>query len=112
MGRFFRALLRRIVRATKRLFLIGKYLVLTLTSGVADDVELIRTNLKIVLGSMLTVVGALSFASDRYCDGNTSSYYACTRPATYYYYPWWAVLLVVIGVTLIVLWFLRRTRHS
>ena len=63
---------------------------------------------RLFLGATLVVIGILSFASDRYCDGNTSTYAACTRPSTYYYYPWWGVGLVVLGTLLVTLWMLRR----
>jgi hypothetical protein len=66
---------------------------------------------RLFLGTFLTLVGILSFASDRYCDGNTSAYYACTRPATYYYYPWWATLLIILGSFSVMLWFLRKKKR-
>lgn len=73
-----------------------------------DDIRTVVRNGKLFLGMTFFVVGLFSFVSDRYCDGNVASYYACTRPATYYYYPWWAVILVLVGVTLVTLWFLQR----
>jgi hypothetical protein len=88
----------RILRAT----------VLFLRDKLYADVALITQNTRLFLGIALVGLGALSFSSDRYCDGNTSTYYACTRPATYYYYPWWAITFVTLGSFLIVLWFLRK----
>jgi hypothetical protein len=73
-----------------------------------SDTQVIVLHARLILGVLVTMLGLLSFASDRYCDGNVSSYYACTRPSTYYYYPWWAVVLVLLGVLLIMLWYLRR----
>lgn len=73
-----------------------------------DDLHTLGTNLRLFFGLGATLVGLLSYTSDRYCDGNTSTYYACTRPSTYYYYPWWAILLVVVGSWSVVLWFLRK----
>lgn len=72
------------------------------------DAVVVVSHLRLFLGMLLALIGLLSFASDLYCDGNVSSYYACTRPSTYYYYPWWATLLIVLGVTLVVIWFLRQ----
>lgn len=80
--------------------------------AIAVDAEEIIRHGRLFLGLALTLSGLLSFSSDRYCDGNASSYYACTRPATYYYYPWWAITLTLVGSFLIVLWFLRRQHHA
>jgi hypothetical protein len=80
--------------------------------AIAVDLEEMIRHGRLFLGLILTLAGLLSFTSDRYCDGNASSYYACTRPATYYYYPWWAIVLVILGSFLIVLWFLRRQHHA
>lgn len=67
-------------------------------------------HIRLFLGVALICIGILSFQSGRYCDGNTSSQYVCTRPATYYYYPFWAVALTVLGSMLVILWTLRRPR--
>lgn len=75
---------------------------------VTHDIVVIFENGRLFGGLLFLTVGLLSFQSDKYCDGNSSSYYACTRPATYYYYPGWATLLIVFGLFLIVLWFLRN----
>ncbi len=72
------------------------------------DIAYIFREWRLFAGMALVVTGLLSFVSDRYCDGNSSSAYTCTRPATYYYYPWWATVLVVVGGVLVVLWFLRK----
>jgi hypothetical protein len=100
-GRRRRGLLGGILRFVRALFLY-------LRDALHDDLIDVLRNGKLFLGMLLAGIGLLSFSSDRYCDGNTSSYYACTRPSTYYYYPWWAIALVIIGSFLIVLWFLRR----
>jgi hypothetical protein len=78
-----------------------------LCDAFVDDVHTLFAHLRLFLGVGATVVGLLSYTSDRYCDGNTSTYYACTRSSTYYYYPWWAIVLVVAGLYGVVLWFLR-----
>lgn len=75
---------------------------------IQKDAILIVLNSRLFIGILLIALGLLSFESDKYCDGNSSNYYACTRPSTYYYYPWWATLLVVVGSFSIVLWFLRK----
>ncbi len=77
---------------------------------IRDDVTYVMYNMRLFIGVALFIVGLLSFASDRYCDGNTSNYYACTRPTTYYYYPWWSVMLIIAGSFFIVLWFLRKNK--
>jgi len=82
-------------------------LLLFLRDKVYEDVVLITRNWRLFLGMLFTSVGLLSFSSDMYCDGNTSAYYACTRPATYYYYSSWAIFFIVLGSFLVVLWFLR-----
>ena len=73
-----------------------------------EDIALLLTNGRLFVGLAFLMTGLLSFTPDRYCDGNSSSYYACTRPSTYYYYEWWAIALVLVGSFFIVLWFLRR----
>jgi hypothetical protein len=112
MVAILRGLIRRTIRVGKRVVFICGALVLVVKDMVVVDVEEISRHGRLFFGLALTLVGLLSFASDRYCDGNASSYYACTRPATYYYYPWWAILLIVIGSFLVVLWFLRRQHHA
>lgn len=77
--------------------------------AVERDIAVMFQNGRLILGTLFVIVGVLSFASDRYCDGNVSSYYACTRPSTYYYYPWWAIVLVLLGTLLLLLWWLRHT---
>jgi hypothetical protein len=73
-----------------------------------DDFVFILYNSRLFFGIILFVTGVLSFSSGKYCDGNSSSYYACTRPSTYYYYEWWAIVFVILGVFSIVLWLLRK----
>lgn len=76
--------------------------------GIGRDVRTIVRSWRLFFGVALVIVGVLSFASDMYCDGNTSAYAVCTRPSTYYYYPWWAVFLVVMGATSVLLWYMRK----
>lgn len=84
---------------------------LFLYDRIRDDLILILYNGRLFFGIALILIGVLSFDSGKYCDGNTSSYYACTRPSTYYYYSWWAITLAIVGLFLIVLWFLHRKKH-
>lgn len=78
------------------------------TAGLLDDLRVILLHARIVCGVVLLVIGLLSFSSDRYCDGTTSAYYACTNPSAYYYYPWWTILLIVLGSILVTVWMLRQ----
>lgn len=75
---------------------------------VCSDLGLIMRHVRLFGGVACTVTGLLSFASDRYCDGSTSAYATCTRPAVYYFYPWWAVVLILIGLWSVLLWYVRR----
>jgi hypothetical protein len=83
-------------------------LVTLMRDMVADDVARIWMHARLFIGQLLLIVGLFSFASDKYCDGNSSAYYACTRPSTFYYYPWWAIVLIVLGSFSCMLWFLRK----
>ena len=92
----------------RRVFLTTGAFVLYIRDALIDDLRLVWREGRLFVGLFFVVVGIVSFASDKYCDGNTSSHYACTRPSTYYYYPWWAVTFVVVGSFFVCLWFLRR----
>jgi hypothetical protein len=70
----------------------------------------IARDAELFIGVALTLVGLLSFHSDKFCDGNTADYLSCTRPSTYYYYSPLAITIVVLGVFLILIWF-RRAKH-
>lgn len=90
---------------------VAKAMLLFVRDKIYEDVELMLYHSRLFLGILLMGLGLFSFTSDRYCDGNTSSFYACTRPATYYYYPWWAIIFVLIGTVLLTLWFLRKKKQ-
>lgn len=96
--------------ARRVVFTLGA-LVLFIRDELAEDFRDMVASSRLFLGLASVLVGLLSFASDKYCDGSAANYYTCTRPATYYYYPWWAILLIVVGSFFVVLWFLRR-KHS
>jgi hypothetical protein len=90
---------------------VTKAMVLFVRDKMYEDIELMLYHSRLFLGILLIGLGLFSFASDRYCDGNASSFYACTRPATYYYYPWWAILFMLIGTVLLTLWVLRKKKQ-
>ena len=98
-----RSLLRVVIRTIGAFtsFLFGK---------IKEDMSVLLINGRLSFGILFIIAGLLSFSSEKYCDGNSSSYYACTRPATYYYYSWWAIVLTIVGSLFIVLWFLRRKK--
>jgi len=95
----------RIVRLLLQLVTAGA---LFFRDKIQTDFATIAAQSRLFLGIAMLSFGILLFQSDKYCDGNPSTYAACTRPSTYYYYPWWAILLVVLGSFSIVLWFLRK----
>lgn len=68
----------------------------------------VQRELQLFIGTTLLIIGVFGFSSGKYCDGNTSEYLSCTRPSTFYYYDGVHVILVILGVTLILLWLLRR----
>lgn len=70
--------------------------------------QIVRQNVDLFLGATLTIVGLLSFNSDKYCDGNTVEYLSCTRPNAYYYFSGLDIALVVVGVSLMLIWFLKN----
>ena len=102
---------RRATGVLRRVWFMIGTLLLIVRDALADDLILLWKNSRLFVGIALLGVGLLSFTSDRYCDGNQSSYYACTRPSTYYFYPWWATALVLAGSFFIILWFLRRQKR-
>ena len=65
---------------------------------------------ELFIGVALTVVGLLSFKSDKFCDGNTADYLSCTRPSAYHFYAPLDITIIVIGVFFILIWFLNRKR--
>lgn len=89
---------------------MGRAVALFFRDKIKNDFGIVALHNKLFIGILLLIVGVMSFDSGKYCDGNSSNYYACTRPSTYYYYPWWAILLVVVGSFSVVLWFLRKKK--
>jgi hypothetical protein len=82
--------------------------VLFLQTKIKNDAVLLFNNTRLFFGLALLLVGLFSFSSGKYCDGNSSNYYSCTRPSTYYYYPWWTIVFITLGSFFVVLWFLRK----
>lgn len=62
------------------------------------------------IGVAVLSIGLLSFESAKYCDGNTAEYLSCTRPSTYYYFDALDIFLVIVGISCILLWWLKRKR--
>jgi len=79
--------------------------------GLEEDWKIVRHESDLFLGMLLFLLGLLDFHSGKYCDGNTADYLSCTRPVTYYYYTWLEMILIILGVTFILLWFMKR-KHS
>lgn len=77
---------------------------------VGRNVAVVLSAKELFLGSALTIIGLMSFETDRFCDGNTADYLSCTRPNAYYYFDSLDIALVVLGITLILCWFIAR-RH-
>ena len=99
---------RKLVNALKKVFRLFGTILIFFRNSLQDDIIQIWIHARLFFGTAFISIGLLSFSPNRYCDGNASNYYACTRPSTYYTYPWWAIGLVIIGSFLIILWYLRR----
>lgn len=91
-------------------WLTGLYLADTFLDWVLGHLAVVRREIDLFLGIAFSVAGILSFRVGRYCDGNSSDYLSCTRPAVYYFYPAFDTAIIVLGVFLIVLWCLSRKR--
>jgi len=97
---------------SKKLFLNISRAILYFFDAAIDsasiNLRIIIKNINLFFGFALLLIGVFSFNSDKYCDGNTANYLSCTRPTTYYYYEGWDVALIVAGISLILIWFLKR----
>jgi len=96
----------------KTVFYSLGYLLLLIKRALVDDLALMWEEFRLLLGTVLVVVGTLSFESGRYCDGTPSTFAACTRPSTYYYYDPWVVWMIVAGVVLVLLWWLHKRNEE
>ncbi len=71
------------------------------------NVRIILHEIDLFIGTVLLTIGLFSFESDKYCDGNTSEYLACTRPSTFYYFSSLDILFITVGLFFILIWFLK-----
>ena len=88
-----------------------EYLSVHLLDALAEDARIIRQEADLFSGMIIFLLGFLNWSSAKYCDGNSSDYLSCTRPATYYYYGAFEIVLIMFGVVLLLLWFVKR-RHT
>ncbi len=88
----------------------AEYLSVRVLEAFVANARIMREETDLFLGAVLFLLGALNWSSAKYCDGNSSDYLSCTRPATYYYYGAFEILLIVLGVVLVLLWFVKRQR--
>ncbi len=96
-------------RVTKQVVARAMQLFDRLTDASMDDLHIVRREARLFLGSALALSGLLHLQHGKYCDGNAADYLSCTRPATYYYYGAFEIILAVVGISLILVWFLRRS---
>ena len=76
------------------------------------DWLLIRREPDLFIGIAFLVVGLLGFDSGRYCDGSSSEYISCTRPATFYFFSPFDTLFVIAGAFFIALWTQKRKKSK
>lgn len=95
-----------------RFIRIWKWFSFSVLTSFFKNYAVLRRESQLFLGASLFVIGFFGFESGKYCDGNTSEYLSCTRPSTYYYYDTLHIILIIVGVSLIMLWYLRRTRAT
>ena len=82
-----------------------------LFDSINGSLRTIARDKALFLGVALTLIGLLSFKSDKFCDGNTADYLSCTRPSTFYFYSPLEISIIVVGVFLILIWMLNRRGH-
>ncbi len=100
-------------RVRNRFWVMGMfimYLLDRLVSWLGVRASIAARESDLFLGTALFLIGFFGFESGRYCDGNSSDYLSCTRPATYYFYDAPHTTLIVLGVFLILTWFVRARR--
>ncbi len=83
------------------------YSIETIVDAIIIRLRILAREKDLVIGSILVVVGFLNFESDKYCDGNTAEYLACTRPSTYYYFDALDITFIVLGVCLVLVAYIR-----
>jgi hypothetical protein len=89
-------------------WLFADYLFDAVLVSVQENAAIMRRESQLFLGSALLVLGLFGFESGKYCDGNTANYLSCTRPATYYYYDYLDFACIIIGISLLLLWYIKR----
>jgi hypothetical protein len=82
-----------------------------LVDWLGRKIRVIRHESDLFLGIALASVGLLHIHIGRFCDGNSSDYLSCTRPAVFYYYSAVEIVLVTLGIFLIVIWMLSRRKE-
>ena len=100
----------RAKRIARIIWLSIVYFFDVLADAIIERAAIMRVEVDLFLGTSLAVLGILSFQTGKYCDGNTADYLSCTRPATYYYYSPVSIIAVVIGISLVLVWVVRRKR--
>jgi hypothetical protein len=99
----------KIARYVRIGILVAEYMYDELIDAIIDSARVVQSEGRLFLGSVCTVIGLMNFRNGKYCDGNSVDYLSCTRPVAYYYYSGFEIVLVVLGVTLMLVWFLKRT---
>ncbi len=99
----------RIFRTT---WLSLEFIAFHLAKALGENVRVIRREVNLFLGSALSILGLLNWSTGKYCDGNTADYLSCTRPTAYYYYGWFSITLILVGVTLLLVWYVRNRRSK
>lgn len=89
-------------------WLIADYFFDASIESVQENFAVVRKELQLFLGAALVIFGVFGFESGKYCDGNTADYLSCTRPSTYYFYDALDITCLIVGVTLLLLWYLKR----
>lgn len=90
------------------LWIIADYIFDGVVEALSGNIAVVRKEVQLFLGSALVIIGFFGFESGKYCDGNTADYLSCTRPSTYYFYDYVDLTCLILGVTLILLWVVKR----
>ena len=102
---------KRNPRHMARVFwLSAEYISVHLAEALSENFQIIRHEANLFMGTGLTLIGFFNWSSAKYCDGNTADYLSCTRPVTYYYYGGLEIAVMVLGVTLILIWYVRNRK--
>lgn len=85
-----------------------EYLSVRLVEAFEVRLETLRQEIDLFLGASFFILGILNWSSAKFCDGNSSDYLSCTRPAVYYYYGSFEIVLVLLGTLLVLRWFVQH----